>query len=517
MAHVQVAEITPLNSYAVTTATAGPFTIPADWAFFNIATDLRVFNNGTELTYAESPSDATEFSISGTAVDEGFEGGTFTLGGTVENTTITLQRDVPIARTEDFPYPSPTLNIKALNTALDKIATWAQQFKLLFERSIRLPDGAAAASLELPTVATRASKVLAFDANGDVTVSTESLSNIEGAATSAAAAASSATSAASSATAAATSQTAAAASAAEAAASAAGGDVTGPDASTDSAVTRFDGTDGKTIQNSGVTIDDSDNLTANSFIGSGVGVTGIFGTAPDATLGLSCDLFIQYVSATTVDVDADSLVLVDSSGAAKGFSSVNLTADITASGANGLDTGSEANSTWYYIWVIGQSDGTVASLLSASATAPTMPAGYTFKLRAGTVYNDSSGDFDKFVQRGRLVNPESITSSIISSGAATSFTVLDLSAFVPPTAVSINLQATVLTSTGTNQVLASFASGGSGTTSDFLNRQTVGCIVDTNGAVFSVPGINLTTAQTIEYFVQGTNARLIARLAGYQI
>lgn len=39
-------------------------------------------------------------------------------------------------------------------------------------------------------------------------------------------------------------------------------DVTGPGSSTDNAITRFDGTTGKVIQNSGATIDDSGNITA---------------------------------------------------------------------------------------------------------------------------------------------------------------------------------------------------------------------------------------------------------------
>ena len=39
------------------------------------------------------------------------------------------------------------------------------------------------------------------------------------------------------------------------------GDVTGPGSSTDNAVARFDGTGGKTLQNSGCTIDDSNNMT----------------------------------------------------------------------------------------------------------------------------------------------------------------------------------------------------------------------------------------------------------------
>jgi len=42
------------------------------------------------------------------------------------------------------------------------------------------------------------------------------------------------------------------------------GDVTGPSSSTDNAIARFDGTDGKTIQNSNVTIDDTGNLNLPS-------------------------------------------------------------------------------------------------------------------------------------------------------------------------------------------------------------------------------------------------------------
>lgn len=39
------------------------------------------------------------------------------------------------------------------------------------------------------------------------------------------------------------------------------GDASGPASSTDNAITRFDGTGGKTLQNSGITIDDSDNIS----------------------------------------------------------------------------------------------------------------------------------------------------------------------------------------------------------------------------------------------------------------
>ena len=66
--------------------------------------------------------------------------------------------------------------------------------------------------------------------------------------------------------------------------------------------------------------------------------------------------------------------------------SPSLTISTVASGANGLDVGAVANSTWYAVWIIyNPTTSTVAGLLSLSATAPTLPSGYTFKVRAGWV------------------------------------------------------------------------------------------------------------------------------------
>lgn len=66
------------------------------------------------------------------------------------------------------------------------------------------------------------------------------------------------------------------------------GGVVGPASATDNAVTRFDGTTGKLVQNSNATIDDSGNLTANNLSGSSSGTnTGdvtlsAFGSTPNA-------------------------------------------------------------------------------------------------------------------------------------------------------------------------------------------------------------------------------------------
>lgn len=66
--------------------------------------------------------------------------------------------------------------------------------------------------------------------------------------------------------------------------------------------------------------------------------------------------------------------------------------------AGGLDTGSEAASTWYHVWAIRKdSDGSVDALFSTSVSSPTMPSGYTYKRLLGSVYNDASSNIRAFV------------------------------------------------------------------------------------------------------------------------
>ena len=112
-----------------------------------------------------------------------------------------------------------------------------------------------------------------------------------------------------------------------------------------------------------------------------------------------CRVTAGTTATSQIDVDADQMNLYDSDTVASRVrmlvQSVNVTVDITASGANGLDTGSEAGSTWYYIWVIAKAAGTIAGLLSTSytITSLTLPTDYVYALCVGKVYNDAGSDF----------------------------------------------------------------------------------------------------------------------------
>jgi hypothetical protein len=77
------------------------------------------------------------------------------------------------------------------------------------------------------------------------------------------------------------------------------------------------------------------------------------------------------------------------------------TIDCTTTGANGLDTGALAASTWYYMFAIGKRDGSAqAALASTSASTPTLPSGYAYKRRIGAFKTDASSHILAFSQVG---------------------------------------------------------------------------------------------------------------------
>ncbi len=138
-----------------------------------------------------------------------------------------------------------------------------------------------------------------------------------------------------------------------------------------------------------------------------------------------------------IDIDAAEVSTQDSSQSIVLLENVNLTVDITVSGVNGLDTGSEATDAWYYLWVIAKADGTAAGLLSASSTAPTMPATYTFKALVGAVRNDGSSDFIPFSQEDNKVLFNAVQTVKDGSFTASAWTSQSITAFAPTTAKTV--------------------------------------------------------------------------------
>jgi hypothetical protein len=175
-------------------------------------------------------------------------------------------------------------------------------------------------------------------------------------------------------------------------------------------------------------------------------------TSNAAVVATARNLIVTNSSATAITITADEFVAKDANGIPAVLRNVNTSVAITTSGVGGLDTGGEASSTWYYIWLISSNQNAlIAGLISASPTAPMLPGGYTFKGLAGAVFNNASGNFVDFQQIGKwvgltsskiltntspadldVVADASSTTEVLTGGALTTFR-----AAVPPIASGI--------------------------------------------------------------------------------
>lgn len=147
---------------------------------------------------------------------------------------------------------------------------------------------------------------------------------------------------------------------------------------------------------------------------------------------------------TSIDVNFTSAVL-GASGKSLSVGANSLVINTTINGANGLDTGTLAGSSWYYEYII-SNGSTVAGLASLSATAPALPSGYTFFMRVGAMRTDSTPKFYRTLQKGRdaqyVVTATTNTAAmptLATTNIAIGYTSASMSAFAPPTATKYKI------------------------------------------------------------------------------
>jgi hypothetical protein len=187
------------------------------------------------------------------------------------------------------------------------------------------------------------------------------------------------------------------------------------------------------------------NSTKSQFLGRQATETNVFSTLQDNPLLIS-GRPPEYASANTILLKSGLRAVDDTSTQLMSMIS-DTTLSLNSTGVNALDTGSEAASTFYYVWLIrNPSTNVVAGLLSASSTSPTLPSGYTQKRRLPVaIRNDGNSDIIDFyvasgwptrpeiyynVNIGDYINPGS--NGVLYGGSATTFSDISLSNFVPP-------------------------------------------------------------------------------------
>lgn len=120
----------------------------------------------------------------------------------------------------------------------------------------------------------------------------------------------------------------------------------------------------------------------------------------------------SYISGLTLSTAGGSTTMSIAVGQASDASNVlllNLAAPINkttgawvvGTGSGGLDTGTIANGTWYYFFIIRRPDtGVVDVIFSTNSSAPTLPTNYTQYRYIGAGLTNGSGQWTKFTQFG---------------------------------------------------------------------------------------------------------------------
>jgi hypothetical protein len=212
-------------------------------------------------------------------------------------------------------------------------------------------------------------------------------------------------------------------------------------------------------------------------------------------IGSSKNLLILTSAVETAEITADEVVLRDTNNISLLVKDVKLTVDLSTGGVNALDTGSEAVSTWYYLWVI-SNGSTTAGLISVSATAPTMPSGYTYKALVGAMKNDGGGDLIEAYQQGNRLQYGALQNVINVDTPSTTWTDADCAAFVPP--ISRQVTISLWSAYSNAQVNLMLRVNGSSSTGLHTSRTNVDGTLDT-----SISDQHTDSAQIFEYRFDG--------------
>lgn len=169
---------------------------------------------------------------------------------------------------------------------------------------------------------------------------------------------------------------------------------------------------------------------ANAVVNSGARVMGLTGNVNAATPLIKFDL------------SASMVTLRNTAGATvTRYTTGTLTCDLGLAGstANGRDqAGAFTANSWihlYFIW----NGTTLATIASTSATAPTLPSGYTHYCYATSIRWNASSNIIPMYARGAktlydLTNGSSVN-RVVASGTATTMTAVNCAGLVPPNAV----------------------------------------------------------------------------------
>jgi len=221
---------------------------------------------------------------------------------------------------------------------------------------------------------------------------------------------------------------------------------------------------------------------------------------------------LSFVSGTSITIAAGQFR--DSTNVNDIVLSSAATIVASANGANGLDVGSLGNSTLYAVYVIGDSTdyNPTAGLLSASFSAPTLPAGYDMFRRIGCVLTSGAAAILDFSQSGRTMWYAAAIATAVTVGQSTAFALVNVSAMVPSTANSVILESVLTADAGGTRTAAFKASGSSSTAGQVITSSPASTVTSTS---LVCPCSTISSTTGVDYLVSNGSASLAVSVFGY--
>jgi hypothetical protein len=215
----------------------------------------------------------------------------------------------------------------------------------------------------------------------------------------------------------------------------------------------------------------------------------------------------QAADVYNVDIDFEKL---NCSGYALGTGDITIDCN-AGTGANKLDTGSLAASTWYAIHVIYKpSDGTIGGLISLSRTSPTLPAGYTASRCIGWARTTADTEIKTFHYNGGGWWFYDTTSNIVNAGTDTTWTAVDASTYLPPTS-TLFYGGTRCTDNASAAAIFARATGDSGTiVSGYIS---IGGATSTLMNAITI--ISTDSSQSFDYYISSDDTSGIIWISAY--
>jgi hypothetical protein len=185
--------------------------------------------------------------------------------------------------------------------------------------------------------------------------------------------------------------------------------------------------------------------------------TGISIGTVQQTVNNVTGLTFSWASATTILLSSGLFAFADGTINPVSVNTIN----IATNGVNGLDTGSAANNTSYYVIAIYNPTSLIGAGLFSVSPVPTLPSGYTSFARLGMVRRNATGSFLKFVQTGttsvrQITYTDSmLETQVLTNGHTTAgaFAAISLASYIPA-GVRIGMMRYDFTTTNAASIIA---------------------------------------------------------------